>query len=191
MWQSGDLATGVRSYSGGIVACAIDATITRCQFYSYEVGNLKDSYTLFRNRAETYDALPVVPETTASTRIYYGGIVGGTTTKSNVSQTPSVLITDCSSWYITTLNNKDLHNGNHQGAIVGFAQYATDTEGSAFASGLREGCEGNWWPTASDAIGTHIDGKSEEQLLGRPNSIPPSEDRTYDPVNSVDWISSN
>ena len=191
VWQLGELATGVRSYSGGIVACAIDATITRCQFYSYEVGNLKDSYTLFRNRAETNNAQYVVPEITASTRIYYGGIVGGTTTKSNVSQTPSVLITDCSSWYITKLNNKDLHNGNHQGAIVGFAQYATNNEGSTFASGLREGCEGNWWPTASDGIGTHIDGKSEEQLLGKPNSITPSEDRTYDPVNSVNWISSN
>ena len=191
VWQSGELATGVRSYSGGIVACAIDATITRCQFYSYEIGAHNDNYTLFRNKAVTYDAQYVVPESAASTRIYYGGIVGGTTTKANVGQTPSVLITDCSSWYATTLNNHDLHNGNHQGAIVGFSQYATNSEGSTFASGLREGCEGNWWPTASDGIGTHIDGKSVEQLLGKPNSIPPSEDRTYDPVNSVDWISGN
>ena len=174
VWMDGELTQGVRKYSGGIVACAVDATITRCQFYT------KDINTLFRNKAATYNG-EVVKETTASTGFYYGGILGGTTTWENVATaTPSVKITDCYSWYGTDLNSQDSHNNNYQGAIVGYSQY-TPTTGSTtdFVSGLAEGCEGNWWSNTSDGIGTHVTGKTVEQILGKPNSVIPSEDLSF------------
>jgi hypothetical protein len=174
VWMDGELTQGVRKYSGGIVACAVDATITRCQFYT------KDINTLFRNKAATHDG-EVDKEKTASAGFYYGGILGGTTTWENVATaTPSVKITDCYSWYGTDLNSQDSHNNNYQGAIVGYSQY-TPTTGSTtdFVSGLAEGCEGNWWSNTSDGIGTHVTGKTVEQILGKPNSVIPSEDLSF------------
>lgn len=162
VWVS-TIGADTKMYTGGIAACAAEATFDRCIFHSTEG-------TLFRNKSENYDDETSVAEATPNTSIFFGGILGGTAPKgTGGSETPSVLITDCSSWFSTL--------GSHQkGAIVGYAQYA---EGEKNFNGIADGCQGNWWNTTSDGIGTGITGKTDEQILGKRNAVAPVQDNDY------------
>ncbi len=174
-WVSGDVSNESKIYSGGIVACAADAIITRCVFHSTEG-------TLFRNMATAYDA-PVVEETiglngSSSAGIFYGGILGGTAPNSfsGTVENPSVLITDCTSWYSTS-------NNPQKGAIVGYAEYADGS--SNLANGIADGCQGNWWNTSSWGIGTYKEivgadhEKGVELTIGKRNAVAPTQDENY------------
>lgn len=158
IWVNG-IGDGARIYAGGIVACAAKATITRCVYYNADA-------TLFRNTdPQIVKGTLTTPVAGIDSKgIYYGGILGGTAEKESVHELPSILITDCTSWFVTSKNNK-------KGSVVG---YALDTDG------IAEGCQGNWWPGESDGVGTYPDGKSVEQLIGRRNSITPAEQPNYD-----------
>ena len=166
VWVSA-IGSDAKIYSGGIVANAARATITRCVYHN-------TTGTLFRNTAGTYNATPDDGNDT-NNQIYFGGILGGTSPKGegNSAEKPSVLITDCSSWF-------DTKDNVQKGAIVGYARYG---ETGSLANGIKDGCQGNWWNTNSDAIGTGITGKTDEQIIGRRNAVAPTQDSTFDPTN--------
>ena len=167
VWLPGDIADGQRKYSGGIVATADHATITRCVFHSTD-------NTLFRNLADTFDDGRVVPETTSSVGIFYGGIVGGTRPKDTEEAgtgeaKTEVLITDCTSWF-------DTKNNQYKGAIVG---YAVNTVDNVSVNGTADGCEGNWWSTSDDAVGTGLHTMTDEQIVGKRNAVTPTMNASY------------
>ena len=147
-------------YAGGIVACAAKATISRCVFHN-------TGGTLYRRPDDT------------SAQIFYGGILGGTVPNGSgdfESKKPEVLITDCTSWF-DTLPAEDEDPNYQKGAVVGYALYSDEHD--VPVNGLKKGCQGNWWGQGH-AIGKHVDGKSEEELLGRRNAVTPTHDALYD-----------
>ena len=162
-----NLGTQDKIYSGGIVANAAQATITRCTFHS--TGN-----TLFRNTSDNYTDNG--SQSNTETNIYYGGILGASTTfGTTTKEYPSVLITDCTCWVPTATSNSE-----QMGSIVGYTEY-TDIN-SNNQNGLKEGCQGNWWPEGSDPIGHFRSegGVTVEQLIGRKNAVKPAENKEYD-----------
>jgi len=155
-----EVGADAKLYAGGIVACAAKATITRCVFHN-------TSGTLFRTPDDT------------SAQIFYGGILGGTVPNGSGdfnSQKPEVLITDCISWF-DTLPAEGAQPNYQKGAVVGYALYADEHD--VPVNGLKKGCQGNWWGQGH-AIGQHVSGMSEEELMGRRNAITPTHDALYD-----------
>ncbi len=161
VWTPG-LSKEAKTYAGGIAACAAKATFTRCIFHNTDG-------TLYQNTASTPEETEAGTEGLA-TGIFYGGILGGTVPKGETNtEYPSVLITDCTSWFSTS--------GNAQkGAIVGYARYAN---GNNNANGIADGCQGNWWNTTSDGIGTYLQGLTIEKIIGKRNAVKPTQDSNY------------
>ena len=159
-------------FSGGIVAIAEHATITRCIFHgTSDVGTTKS--TLYRNTAAEYTGL--VNGSDTHTGLFYGGIVGGTMDIDGNGDAPSLLITDCTSWFSTS-------GSAQKGAIVGYAMYAV---GTTTHNGIANGCQGNWWPTGAKGIGTWLpttgeDAQQIESLLGKRNAVTPTQNASYD-----------
>ena len=159
-------------FSGGIVAIAEHATITRCIFHgTSDVGTTKS--TLYRNTAAEYTGL--VNGSDTHTGLFYGGIVGGTMDINDNDDAPSLLITDCTSWFSTS-------GSAQKGAIVGYAMYAV---GTTTHNGIANGCQGNWWPTGAKGIGTWLpttgeDAQQIESLLGKRNAVTPTQNASYD-----------
>lgn len=159
-WESGK-NNDAEIYCGGIVAMAADATIDRCV---YHLAN----GTLFKNKATDHND-PSEEETSPLTPgIFYGGILGATLPKD--THIPSVLITDCTSWFVTSGNTQ-------KGAVVGKSTYS---ENSTLKNGIADDCQGNWWPTTSNGVGTLLTGSTEEKLIGKRNGVKPSQDLHYD-----------
>ena len=149
-----------RLYAGGLVAQVAQATITQCQYvprsdYAFKCwqGNNGKEYST-SNKED---------------KIAFGGIIGGTNTKkSNTSgtpeETPSVTITDCSSWYDFDGNNVKYT----EGAIIGRSIYVS---GSTTVSGVnKQACAGNWWLPVS-GVG---EGGTDEKVIGKKNSVEPT-----------------
>ncbi len=162
VWTSG-LADEAKTYAGGIAACAAQATFTQCIFHNTDG-------TLYQNTAENPANTEAGTEGLA-TGIYFGGILGGTVPKGEgqSAETPKVLITDCTSWFSTKDNAQ-------KGAIVGYARYA---DGSNNVNGIADGCQGNWWNTSADAVGTSYNSMTDEQVIGKRNAVKPTQDTTY------------
>ena len=169
------LGADSKTYAGGIAACAAKATFTRCIFHSTDG-------TLFRNIAgakksntEYYEGTyngTSVQEEVPSPGFYFGGILGGTAKKGESNpELPSVLLTDCTSWLNAASGQA------YKGAIVGYAQYPG--EGSIMVNGISDGCQGNWWSQSSVGIGTYINGKTVEQIIGKRNAVAPGQDTNY------------
>lgn len=102
--------------------------------------------------------------------IYYGGIVGGAAIKNSTN--PEIEISDCTSWLSWTDTEDDHHTG--WGGIVGYSVYG---EVGHLANAMKN-CQGNWWQ-ALNAAGQIQTGKTEEDIIGRKNSIAPLEDSNY------------
>lgn len=149
-----------RLYAGGIVAQVAQATITQCQYvprsdYAFKCwqGNNGKEYST-SNKED---------------KMAFGGIIGGTNTKkSNTSgtpeETPSVTITDCSSWYDFD-GSKVKYT---EGAIIGRSIYVS---GSTTVSGVnKQACAGNWWLPVS-GVG---EGGTDEKVIGKKNSVEPT-----------------
>lgn len=169
-WVSRHFNQTDKKYAGGIVGCAAEATISRCTFHSMD-------NTLYRNTADT--CLVTTVGTDNMSVIYYGGILGGTVAKelsAGTEQYPKVLITDCVSWFSTS-------DSSTKGAIVGYAKYEV---GDGSYSGMDEGCQGNWWSTSSDGIGTwygNVSGTPSQQIdkiLGKRNAVAPTQNNNYE-----------
>jgi len=164
----GDISSDAKYYAGGIVAQASQATITRCKYYN-------TSGTLYRNKADEYNTTSEAEETVTS-GVYYGGIVGGITRgQGSFVETPSVLITDCSSWFTAESDQ------NQKGAILGIAFYTADDANKTLTYGVADGCQGNWWEN-SRAIGLYTadsSTKTIEQLIGKCNAVKPTKDSSF------------
>ena len=150
-----------RLYAGGLVAQVAQATITQCQY----VPRSGYAFTCWKGKNGTEYSTSNNKED----KIAFGGIIGGTNTKkSNTSgtpeETPSVTITDCSSWYDFD-GNKVKYT---EGAIIGRSIYVS---GSTTVSGVnKQACAGNWWLPVS-GVG---EGGTDEKVIGKKNSVEPT-----------------
>ena len=125
-----------RKFAGGIVSTVSRATVTQCVLHT----------------GSTFTG-------TASTIIYYGGIVGGIEKKEGSGFDAELTITDCTSFVTFT---KD----THYGAILGNAQIGVNNATS-------KDCLGNWWSSDSYGVGTCVG--SVEKTIGKRNAITPTE----------------
>ena len=145
-----------RLYAGGIVAQVAQATITQCQY----VPRSGYAFTCWQGKNGTEFS-------SSTTMMAFGGIVGGTNTKKSSTsseETPSVTITDCSSWYDFD-GNKVKYT---EGAIIGRSIYVS---GSTTVSGVnKQACAGNWWLPVS-GVG---EGGTDEKVIGKRNSVEPT-----------------
>ena len=149
MWLPSTAGKQAKHYAGGIVACAAKASITESVYL-----------------VQSDDAMSPANNATGDNN-YYGGIVGGTAPKD--SENPSLQIADCTSWFSATRGSS--------GSIIGYTCYATSAS-KPLLNGMNTAkkSEGNWWPL--DKVGAYqwADGMSEEQVIGKRNSVTP----TYD-----------
>lgn len=153
-WVSSNAGTQARKYAGGIVSTVSRATITQCVFHSISNNN-----TLTQNLNTVYDNTGTDNGLTASTVIYYGGIVGGIEKKDNSSDTPELTITDCVSFVSLPIDA-------HHGCILGYALYNS-------AQATSSNCQGNWWQSECYGVGTPNDNVTS--LIGKRNGVTPSE----------------
>ena len=153
MWLPSTAGKQAKHYAGGIVACAAKASITESVYL-----------------VQSGDAMSSANNATGDNN-YYGGIVGGTAPKD--SENPSLQIADCTSWFSAT---REAGKGS-RGSIIGYTCYATSGSNSRLnGMSTAKKSEGNWWPL--DKVGAYklADGMSEEQVIGKRNSVTP----TYD-----------
>ena len=106
--------------------------------------------------------------------------MGGTSYKGEES--PSLLIADCTSWFIATRETAESEDKSAKGAIIAYPCYADkDSGGSIITNGMDPDrkSEGNWWPLS--AIGAHdwASGLSEELVIGKRNAINPTYDANF------------
>lgn len=164
MWLNYNYSsTSANMYAGGIVAMASKAIITQCKYRGKTdftlIGAVKDEDYMTSN-----DKYPANGD-----KCYYGGIVGGTTTKGNDYDGGSALltITDCSSWYETST---EMSNRSH-GSIIGISRYSNSNHD--LLNGMAEGNTGNWWQETSKGVAETAAGVSEEKSIGKRNSLRP------------------
>lgn len=153
MWLPSTAGEQAKHYAGGIVACTARASVTESVYL-----------------VQSDDAMSSANNATGINN-YYGGIVGGTAPKD--SENPSLQIADCTSWFSAT---REAGNGS-RGSIIGYTCYATSGSNSLLnGMNTAKKSEGNWWPL--DKVGAYqwADGMSEEQVIGKHNSVTP----TYD-----------
>ena len=153
-WVSSNAGTQARKYAGGIVSTVSRATITQCVFHSISNNN-----TLTQNLNTVYDNTGTDNGLTASTVIYYGGIVGGIEKKDNSSDIPELTITDCVSFVSLPIDA-------HHGCILGYALYNS-------AQATSSNCQGNWWQSDCNGVGTP--NGSDTSLIGKRNGVTPTE----------------
>ena len=146
-----------RLYAGGMIAEAAKATVTQCQY----VPRTNYEFKCYRGTSEC----------TATDNIAFGGIIGGTVVKkystAQNSETPSVTISDCSSWY--TFDSDKFT----EGAVLGRAIYVS---GTTNVSGVNKGaCQGNWWSSGTQGVGEagNIASGADEKTIGKRNSVTP------------------
>ena len=154
MWLPSTAGDQAKHYAGGIVACTARASVTESVYL-----------------VQSDDAMSSANNATGDNN-YYGGIVGGTAPKD--SENPSLQIADCTSWFSAT---REAGKGS-RGSIIGYTCYATSASSNSLLNGMNTAkkSEGNWWPL--DKVGAYklADGMSEEQVIGKRNSVTP----TYD-----------
>lgn len=161
-----DLPPNALRYAGGLVAQAGRATLTNCRYVSPE--ELKDGNLICIN--DNNDKKP-----TGDGTVYIGGIVGGTVVESAEAasaELPSLVMTDCSSWYEKGLEK--VSNGTTtKGSIIGRSNYAPSRD--ELEQGVHD-CKGNWWPVDKAGVGTWTPGEglTEEKVIGRRNGVIPA-----------------
>lgn len=140
-------------FVGGLVCSAAKATILRCTY-------------LRENLYETEEA-----HATNSSSIYYGGIVGGTNTKTEAVHYPELNISDCTSWLLWDTSNNDYPH-SAWGGIIGYSKYQNSN--SALVTSMDGKCQGNWWAAQYGASPKGwADGMTEEKVIGKKNSVQP------------------
>ena len=102
---------------------------------------------------------------TQSSILYYGGIVGGIEHKEGAGHEAEVTITDCTSFLSTT----DMPKEDRRGAIIG------NTLLGAGTTIATKNCQGNWWSTDCNGVGTKGTGNTDEMVLGKRNAVTPVE----------------
>lgn len=148
-WLPESVGSSSLRFAGGIAASAEVATFSQCMFHT-------STGTFIESEHEHHT-------------IYAGGIVGGIYKRDNNSTaTPSVIIKDCASQFSET--------NQYKGAIVGRAQYETNSTGAdQNANGLNsDECEGNWWGASCRAIGQTYNYMTDIKALGARNTVDPT-----------------
>lgn len=158
MWLPTSMGSDAKHYSGGIVGVAGEATIKQCWY----LGNSEDSvsgsdFSLSAKKSPNY---------------YYGGIVGGTSTKDG--ETPALAIIDCASWFIAKHPDVGSEDQSSKGGIIGYCCYADNGSASQVMNGMAEGNEGNWWPLSAVGAANWLTGLSEEKVIGKRNGLTPT-----------------
>ena len=167
MWLPDNMGTQSKHYAGGLVACAEVATIRECSYYM-QTDNAVSGATNS-------------PSAIASANNYYGGIVGGTSTKGTGATNPCLLITDCSSWFNAQRPVDGSADRSSKGAIIGYTCYATTGSTSEVANGMSTAplSEGNWWPLSAVGANYWASGLNEEKVIGKRNSVTPNLDTDF------------
>lgn len=158
MWLPSDMGKDAKHYSGGIVGVAGEATIKQCWY----LGNTETSVS-----GSKYST-----SAKSSSNYYYGGIVGGTSTKE--SETPALAIIDCASWFIATQPAVGSEDQSSKGGIIGYCCYADNGSASQVKNGMAEGNEGNWWQLSAVGAANWLTGLSEEKVIGKRNGLTPT-----------------
>lgn len=157
-------ANDKRSYAGGIVACAQNATITQCKYYA--------DHGLSWALEPAEDVLKA-----QSKGCRYGGIVGGTT-ETQGDTTPSLSMSDCYSWWQPYAYDPEVLTRPVMGSLIGSTVYHDPNDATKLFNAMAEGNAGNWW-TGTVGAGYLMTGVTEEKAIGRKNSVVPSK--------PVDW----
>ena len=136
-------------FASGLVAQAADATITQCKYAPR--GDFKFSSTY------------------KTTKIYFGGIVGGTVKKQidNTYHFPKLTISDCASWYS---QKEDAYT---IGSIIGRAYYISVTGNENVDGVNKTACQGNWWPSGITGVGNISAVGGDEKIIGKKSSVNP------------------
>lgn len=154
IFKTGVSSTEARHYAGGIVATAEKAVVTQCKYYG-ESG-----------------AIGWVDGNThcQGSNCRYGGIVGGTSEIANSHVTPSLVLTDCSSWWAPPTFSKEVTERPHMGSLIGSTVYHNNND---VISAMAEDNAGNWW-TGTVGASYRKSGVTEETAIGRKNTITPT-----------------
>lgn len=160
MWLPANMGVQSKHYAGGMVACAGQARLDKC-VYLVQTGDAVCG-------AETSS------KAIQSANYYYGGLVGGTSTKGE--EEPCLQITDCTSWFIATKASEENPDKSSKGAIIGYTCYAKNDTESKITNGmdLVNKSEGNWWPLSAVGACEWAADLNEEQVIGKRNGVAPS-----------------
>ena len=136
-------------FASGLVAQAADATITQCKYAPRDDFKFSSTYK--------------------TTKIYFGGIVGGTVKKQidNTYDIPKLTISDCASWYS---QKEDAYT---IGSIIGRAYYISVTGNENVDGVNKTACQGNWWPSGITGVGTASALGGDEKIIGKKSSVNP------------------
>lgn len=151
-----------RHYAGGIVACAEKATIRQCHYYAdHGVGWATD------------DAGNI--DKAQKNNCRYGGIVGGTTEIANSNDTPELVLAECYSWWEPTKFSADVPADKRpiMGSLIGSTVYHDPAVATRLYNAMAKDNAGNWW-TGLTGAGMLKSDVTEEQAIGRKNSVQPS-----------------
>ena len=153
-----------RHYAGGIVACAQKATITQCKYYG-------GSESIGWAEGEHGEDAPKAQKSNCR----YGGIVGGTTEIAGVSEVPHLVLSDCYSWWELPTYGDDVHSDNRprMGSLIGSTVYHDPNDATRLYNAMAEDNSGNWW-VGTQGAGLMKTDVTEEQAIGRKNSIAPT-----------------
>ena len=135
-------------FASGLVAQAADATITQCKYAPRNDFKFSSTYK--------------------TTKIYFGGIVGGTVKKQiDTYHIPKLTISDCASWY----SPKD--GAYTIGSIIGRAYYISVTGNENVDGVNKTACQGNWWPSGITGVGNISAVGGDEKIIGKKSSVNP------------------
>lgn len=157
MELSSSAGVDARHYAGGIVACAHKATITQCKYYNAN-GIGWESESARKNNCR------------------YGGIVGGTSEITDSHENPSLVMSECYSWWDLPTFSEDILAANRpvMGSVIGSTVYHDPQDATKLYNAMAEGNVGNWWVGTVGAGYTPITGIDEEKAIGKKNSVPPA-----------------
>lgn len=137
-------------FVGGLVNSAAKATILRCSYLRDNLNETEEKHSR------------------VGSNIYYGGIVGGTSTKG--VNTPILNISDCTSW-LTWQTDEQLPHAAW-GGIIGYSKYGNTM--SDLVNAMDDNCQGNWWAATVGASSQGLaSGMTEEKAIGKKNSVQP------------------
>lgn len=163
MWLPADMGNDAKHYSGGIIGVAGKATVKQCWYLGNSESSVSGSeFSTSAKKSPNY---------------YYGGIIGGTSTKED--ETPELSVKDCASWFIATRPAPASPDQSSKGGIIGYCCYADSGSASKVMNGMAEGNEGNWWQLSAVGAGFWLSGLTEENVIGKRNGVSPTYNENF------------
>lgn len=157
VFKSGATSKDARRYAGGIVATAEKAKITQCKYYG---GSGAIGWVYGNTHCQ-------------GDNCRYGGIVGGTSEIANSGRNPSLVLTDCSSWWELPSFSEGVTERPRMGSLIGSTVYHDPKDPTKLFNAMEDGNAGNWW-TGTVGAGFMMTGITEETAIGKKNSVVPT-----------------